>query len=189
MILYMTKQTINELNIPMPEDLVLFDKMSTDEIIERQTGNALVEWGIRIFNFDGRRCLQAVNLASELTVFLFDIKKREVKYIADEIKMYLNEIYKNDSNMKELLERLDDENRSYAFSELENESVIASFNNDQSENEHKFFEYVDNGTLDAIKLNVEFNSKNMVTKIINGKEENFYPAEYFKKLLIEKYEG
>ena len=73
MILYATKQTIKELNIPMPNELSTFNNIMANKVIEEQTGDELLEWGLKLFYFDGRKCVQAINFASKLTLFLFDI--------------------------------------------------------------------------------------------------------------------
>ncbi len=48
---------------------------------EDKTGDQLLEWGLKLFYFDGMKCVQAVNFASKLTLFLFDIKNEEIGYI------------------------------------------------------------------------------------------------------------
>ena len=64
MILYVTKQTIKELNIPMSEELSPFNQLLSNKVIEQESNNKLLEWGIKIFYFDGRKCIQAMNFAS-----------------------------------------------------------------------------------------------------------------------------
>lgn len=82
MILYATKQTIKDSNIPMVNELSQFNRVLAQKVIEEQTNDRLLEWGLKIFYFDNRKCVQAVNYASKLTIFLFDIKEAEiVKYI------------------------------------------------------------------------------------------------------------
>ena len=64
MILYATKQTIKDLDIPMPEELSDFNNIMAKNIIKEQTDDKLLEWGLKVFYFDGRKCVQAVNFAS-----------------------------------------------------------------------------------------------------------------------------
>ena len=49
MILYATKQTIEDLNIPMIEELSQFNKIMVQKVIEEQTNDRLLEWGLKIF--------------------------------------------------------------------------------------------------------------------------------------------
>lgn len=68
MILYATKQTIKDLNIPMVEELSNANRMLAENVIKAQTNDRLLEWGLKIFYFDNRKCIQAVNYASKLTI-------------------------------------------------------------------------------------------------------------------------
>lgn len=192
MILYVTKQTIEELNIPMPDELSTFNNIMANKVIKEQTGDKLLEWGLKLFYFDGRKCVQAINFASKLTLFLFDIKNEEIGDIANGIVMYLNEIYSKDLNMKRILEKFYTEYPVCAFSRLVNKSIISSLNHNQfqyADDGYRFYDYIDKNILNTIKINKDFNWKNLTTKIINGKKEYIYPAEYFRELLIERYEN
>ena len=55
MILYATKQTIEDLNIPMIEELSQFNKIMAQKVIQEQTNGKLLEWGLKIFYFDNRK--------------------------------------------------------------------------------------------------------------------------------------
>lgn len=192
MILYATKQTIKELNIPMPNELSTFNNIMANKVIKEQSGDELLEWGLKLFYFDGRKCVQAVNFASKLTLFLFDIKSKEIGDIANGIAMYLIEIYSQDLKTKSILERLFDEYPICAFSRLINKSIIASLNHNQfqyADDGYRFYEYIDKNILNTIKINKDFNWNHLTTRNINGKKEYIYPAEYYRELLIERYGG
>ena len=66
MILYATEQIIKELNIPIPEELSTFNQLLSTKVIKEQKNNKLLEWGIKIFYFDGRKYIQAMNLQVNL---------------------------------------------------------------------------------------------------------------------------
>lgn len=192
MILYATKQTIKELNIPMPNELSTFNNIMANKVIKEQSGDELLEWGLKVFYFDGRKCVQAINFASKLTLFLFDIKSKEIGDIANGIAMYLNEIYSQDLKTKNILKRFFDEYPICAFSKLINKSIIASLNHNQfqyADDRYRFYKYIDKNILNTIKINKDFNWHNLTTKKINGKKEYIYPAEYFRELLIVRYGG
>ena len=190
MILYATKQTIKDLDIPMPEELSDFNNIMAKNIIKEQTDDKLLEWGLKVFCFDGRKCVQAVNFASKMAIFLFDIKNDEIQWIANGIAIYLNEIYSKDKEMLKLLERFYKEYPACAFSRLTNKSIIASLNHNQfdfADDGYSFYDYIKNNILNSKKINNDFNWNNLTTATINGKKEYVYPAEYFRKLLIERY--
>ncbi len=192
MILYATKQTIKDLDIPMPEELSDFNNIMAKNIIKEQTDDKLLEWGLKVFYFDGRKCVQAVNFASKMAIFLFDIKNDEIQWIANGIAIYLNEIYSKDKKMLNLLERFYKEYPTCAFSRLTNKSIIASLNHNQFEfadDGYRFYDYIKNNILNSKRINNDFNWDNLTTATINGKKEYVYPAEYFRKLLIERYKN
>lgn len=134
--------------------------------------------------------MQAVNFASKLTLFLFDIKNKEIQWIANGIAIYLNELYSKDKNMLKLLEKLYADYPTCAFEKLTNKNIIASLNHNQfqyADDGYRFYEYIDKSILNTIKINKDFNWNNLTTKNINGKKEYIYPAEYFRDILIERY--
>ncbi|MCI8291852.1 MAG: hypothetical protein HFJ25_06410, partial [Clostridia bacterium] len=52
---------------------------------------------------------------------------------------------------------------------------------------NSFYEYIDKNILKSVQINKDFNWKYLSSKVINGKKEYIYPAEYFRELLLEKY--
>ena len=192
MILYATKQTIEDLNIPMIEELSQFNKTMAQKVIEEQTNDRLLEWGLKIFYFDNRKCVQAINYASKLTIFLFDIKEEEIAYIANGIAIYLMDIYEKDKNMIKILEKFFKDYPVCTFSKITDRSIIASLNHNQFEfadNGYAFYDYIENGILKSKEINKKFNWKELTTQIINGKKDYIYPAEYFRELLLNRYNG
>ena len=191
MILYATKQTIEDLNIPMIEELSQFNKIMAQKVIEEQTNDRLLEWGLKIFYFDNRKCVQAINYASKLTIFLFDIKE-EIAYIANGIAIYLMDIYEKDKNMIKVLKKFFKDYPACTFSKITDRSVIASLNHNQFEfadNGYAFYDYIENGILKSKEINKKFNWNELTTQIINGKKDYIYPAEYFRELLLNRYNG
>ena len=192
MILYATKQTIKDLNIPMVDELSQFNRMLAQKIIEEQTNDRLLEWGLKIFYFDDRKCVQAVNYASKLTIFLFDIKEEEIAYIANGIAIYLMDIYRKDKTMTKILEKFFEDYPACTFSKITDRSIIASLNHNQFEfadDGYAFYDYIENGILKSKEINRKINWKFLSTQIINGKKEYIYPAEYFRELLMDRYKN
>lgn len=182
MILYATKQTIKELEIPMPEELSIFNSMMVNNIINEQTNDNLLEWGLKIFYFDGRKCVQAVNFASKMAIFLFDIKNNEIQWIANGIAIYLNEIYSKDKTMLKLLEKFYKDYPACAFSRLTNKSIISSLNQNQykfADDGYRFYDYIKNNILNSKQINTDFNWDNLTTVTINGKKEFYLSCRIF----------
>lgn len=190
MILYATKQTIEELDIPMPNELSTFNRIMANKIIDEQTNDSLLEWGLKYFDFDGRKCVQVVNFASKLGIFLFDIKNDEIQWIANGIAIYLKDIYSKDFEMQKLLDKFFGEYPACVFSKLTNRSIIASLNHNQSiyaDDGYRFYKYIQDNVLNSKRINKDFNWKNLTTVMINEKKDYEYPAEIFRKLLIDRY--
>jgi len=99
MILYATKQTIERYKLKMPDGLLPETSTLAHAIIKRDTGSMLCEWGIKLFYFDGRKCLQAVNFASKFTLFLFDLKMADLESIGTQMAQYMFELYADDAEM------------------------------------------------------------------------------------------
>ena len=189
MILYATKQTIKELNIPIPEELSTFNRILATNVINEQKNDRLLEGGLKLFYFDNRKCIQAMNFASKLTVFIFDIDEEQIAYIGDAIARYLLDIYENDKEMKRKLEKLFKYYPTCTFSRLEDKSIISSLNRNQlyfAEDGYRFYGYIENGILKTREINKKANWDNILSIKINGKVEYIYPAEYLKKLLVER---
>ena len=188
MILYATKQTIKDLDIPMPEESSIFNNSMAKNIIKEQTNDNLLEWGLKIFYFDRRECVQAVNFASKMAIFLFDIKNDEIQWIANGIAIYLNEIYSKDKKMLNLLERFYKEYPACAFSRLTNKSIIASLNHNQFEfadDGYRFYDYIKNNILNSKKINNDFNWNNLTTATINGKKNMFILQSILENYLLK----
>ncbi|MDD2524435.1 MAG: hypothetical protein PHG84_05985 [Endomicrobiaceae bacterium] len=190
MIIYSTKKTIEEFNIPMPEELLDFNKKIAINIIKDQENDELLKWGMKIFQFDNVKCVQVLNFATKLTIFIFDIKEENIGFIADAIAKYLLDIYSKDNEMQENLKKLFEEYPICAFSKLQDRRVIASLNHNQcgyAQDGDTFYEYIDKNILKTKQINKDFNWKYLVGTTINGKKDYIYPAEYFREKILERY--
>jgi hypothetical protein len=190
MILYATKQTIERFNIKMPYEMHPISEASSNQVIKEQQGDPLLEWGLKLFYFDRRKCIQAMNFASKLTIFLIDVKVSDIGYIANSIALYLFDMYKDDQCMVQLLEKLFSQYTLCAFSKLTDRSIISSLNRNQmvfAYDGNLFFDYLENGVLQTRRINYDVNFKWIVTKSIAGKTEYIYPGEYFKELVNDRY--
>ena len=192
MILYVTKKTKERLNIPMISELSDVKKTLASMVYEKEKDNLLLEWGIKIFYMDRRKCLQAMNFASRFTIYIFDIHNDDIQYIGDVIAKYLLELYKDDKIMVEYLKRLFEEHSVCIYSNLTNKSIISALNYNETINVDYcdlFHEYINNNVLKTIDINKDVNWNNIMNIYINGKKEYVVPGKYFKELLIDFYKG
>jgi hypothetical protein len=192
MILYATKQTIERCKIKMPHQMHHVSELASNQILKEQQGDALLEWGLKLFYFDRRKCIQAMNFASKLTIFLFDVKIDDMEYVANSIALYLMDLYKTDKRIVFLLEKYFSQYSLCTYSKLTNRSIISSLNRNQldfANDGYAFFNYIENGILQTRKINYDVNFHWLVTQSINGKTDYHYSGELFRALLLDRYKN
>ena len=190
MILYITKKTKDRFNIPLYSELTDELELLARNILVKEQDD-IFKWGVKIFYFDRRKCLQIMNFASKVSIFLIDIKVQDVKEISNMLAHYLKIIYKDDLEVVELLDRYFKETPISFFDTLKDRSVIGSLNHNERyflEGGYRLYDFIENGTLHTIRLNKQFNFRYIVGKKSNGKTEYIVPGEEFKKMLSQRYE-
>lgn len=191
MIIYATKQTIERYKIKMPQefsDPVMRPIVET--IYEKEHGDRLLEWGAKLFYFDRRKCIQVCNFASKFTVILVDVKVADLESIGDTIARYMLDIYSDNAEMTQLLEKFFADYPLVCFAKLTDRSAISTLNRLQTyylEDGYRLYDYIENGILQTRKLNRFLNTDYFVTEKVNGKSEYFYPAEKLEMLIKERY--
>jgi hypothetical protein len=190
MILYITKKTKDRFNIPLYSELTDELELLARNILVKEQDD-IFKWGMKIFYFDRRKCLQIMNFASKVSIFLIDIKVQDVKEISNMLAHYLKIIYEDDLEVVELLDRYFKETPISFFDTLKDRSVIGSLNHNERyflEGGYRLYDFIENGTLHTIRLNKQFNFRYIVGKKSNGKTEYIVPGEEFKKMLSQRYE-
>lgn len=190
MILYITKKTKDRFNIPLYSELTDELELLARNILVKEQDD-IFKWGVKIFYYDRRKCLQIMNFASKVSIFLIDIKVQDVKEISNMLAHYLKIIYEDDLEVVELLDRYFKETPISFFDTLKDRSVIGSLNHNERyflEGGYRLYDFIENGTLHTIRLNKQFNFRYIVGKKSNGKTEYIVPGEEFKKMLSQRYE-
>ena len=192
MILYLTKQTFERYKLTPPEKMHSPVREITEEVKKREQGNRLLEWGGKILYFDRRKCIQFTNFASKFTVFLIDIKVKDLQDLGDAIFMYLFDFYQGNREMTNLLKRLAEEHPITVIDRLKDKSVIATLNRTQLDfalDGYRFYEFIENNVLQSKKLNRKVNTDYIFGKKVDGKSspEYFFSGTLFEKLLKEYY--
>lgn len=190
MILYATKQTIERYKLQMVDELSPEMSALAHAVIERDAGSMLREWGIKLFYFDGKKCLQAVNFASKFTLFLFDIKIGDLVNIGPLMVEYMLDLYQDDPEMIKCLHRMFEQDQYIAFAPLKNKSMISTLNLTQSDyafDGQCFWEYVENGVLLTREINRDVNFNYFFTYRAIGMKDYYYPAELFREQVMKVY--
>lgn len=191
MIFYATKKTFDRYKLISFEEIEINDCRIDKAEILSEKGNRLYEWAVKVFYVDGRKSLAVMNFASKLTIFIVDLKVDEVIHFADIIVYFLNEIYKDDYDMiNVLLPKYLSETTFGVFAPLKDKSMISHVNcivSDFAWDGERFFDFIKNGIMNTKEINRQVNFDFLVSDKIAGKVDYIYPAERFKELLTEKY--
>lgn len=191
MILYVTKETFDRYKLKMPDEMGSpAAKAISQKVIERESGDRLLEWGGKLFYFDRRKCIQITNFASKLTIILVDIKLDDLFGVGNVIAHYLFDLYDNNPQMKSILEKHFEKHPIMCFSRLQDRSVIATLNHTQLSflaDGYVLYRYIKDGILHTVDLNRDLNRKWLFTEKKDGKTEYFVSAERFEMLMKERY--
>ena len=189
MILNCTKKTKDRFHIKYANEFEnQYDKMKTESVIEKEKEDELLNWGLKYFSFNKRKCIQLVNFKTKFNLYFFDININDLDFLGSMIACYLLELYKEDKTVIELLKKLFEESPICVFSKLENKSIISTLNSNEeyfSLNGYRFYDYIDEDGLKAFKINKDANWHYLVS--IDKGKRYIYPAEEFKKALIERF--
>lgn len=153
----------------------------------KETENPLMEWGAKIFYFNGKKCLQLCNFASKFTLLLFDVRKNKIGNIRSTMEHHLVELYKHDPEMLSVLIHMLASDNGLLFAPLKDKRVIATLNALQSH-----LEFDDNRLLRRINLHPDpeleagrwANFDFIVTDKIDDKTQYIFPARRFRELVL-----
>lgn len=191
MILYLTKETFERYHLKMPQDMQNeAPKSIAEDVLVKETGDPLLEWGGKLFYFDRRKCLQLINFASLLTIVLVDFKVSDLPNLGDAIVHYLFKIYEDDAQMKRALEHYFAVHPALAFSHLKNRKIISKLNFKQQtmlEDGYLLADYIWGGVLHTVELNKYLSESDVVIEKVDGKKEYFDSKEFFAKKMKERF--
>lgn len=190
MIIYATKQTFERYKLKLPSELSSPINLMTQLVIQKESGDKLLEWGAKLFYFDKRKCIQVVNFASKLTIFLVDIKVADLENVGDMMAHYLLELYKTDKQMVSALKKMFETNPITCFDKLTDKSAIATLNFTQrsfADDGYRFYEFIRDGILHTLEINHAVNFNWLFTMKADKKADYFYSGEKFKELVLARY--
>lgn len=189
MIYYCTKETLERYKLKILKQTSDEIRSICQKVIEIENGNDIYEWGVKLFYFDRRKCLQIVNFATKLTVFVVDVKVDDLVNVPNAVANYIIELYKDDKAISKAIERYFASSPIVVFDKLVDKSIIATLNHTQlefAEDGYRFYDYIKNNILETRKINKDI-AEWCFTKKINGKTEYFIPKKYFKEVILERF--
>ena len=190
MIIYATKQTLERYNLKALLNIKATDQKLIEDAKNNEIGDKLHEWGAKLFYFEKKKCIQVVNMASKLTLFLFDIKVNDLPHIGELISHYLFVLYKDDEQMLKSLKVMLNDKTDVCFFKISDRSAIATLNTTQAQftqDGYTFYEFLVDGMLQTHKINKTINTDYSFTMKVDNKTEYFYAYDKFKEVVIDRY--
>ena len=190
MILYLTQKTIDTYRIKMPYEISKPLSQFVKIILEKETDNSMFEWGGKLFYFNRRKCLQIIHFASKLTLFLMDIKAKDIENLGDIIVDYIYELYKDRPNVVKKLKYFFEASPILCVNKIVNKSIIYTLNHTEiffAQYGDRFFDYVQDNILNIDKINYDINFNYIFHSSLDKKEKYFFSGELFEKLILENY--
>ena len=192
MIVYATKQTVKAVRLPLVEDLQdpQLRALATD-IINTEAGDHMLEWGMKLFYFDHRKCLQVIHIASRMTIFMAGIEDNQVSQIGHFIATYMLELFSDDQEMQRLIDRFLTEHPILLYDRLKDKSIIAHLNLTQRNyllDGERLAQYIDGGIMHTLKLSKDYNLNYLIKyKDPSGKQSYRFPGKVFEEQLKAYY--
>lgn len=190
MIIYATRQTIERYKLKMPSEFSdPLIRRYAEDVCQQEKGDALLEWGAKLFYFDHRKCIQVCNFATRLTIVLIDVKLDDLEYLGDAMARYMVDIYSSNKRMVACLKHFFGDHPLVCFSKLTNRRIITSLNGMQTrylDDGYRLYAYIENGVMQSKKLNRDINAY-PVTEKVDGKREYYIPVHKFEEMLLARY--
>lgn len=190
MIIYSTKETIKQFDIKMSLSLPYPKNEAAQAIFDREGSDELLKWSAKYFEFDGKKCMQIMNMASMFTLFLMDVGKVELHYIGNMMANYMHEIYKNDTEMLSAIEKMFEKTGGICHTDLNDTNVLMMMTQTQLKfalNGRRFYDFVEDGVLKTSEINKTFNRGWPVRVTVDDKAEEFVPADKFRELMVQRF--
>ena len=190
MIYYPTKTTKEKYKIELYNE----SGITQEDILKAylpEDGSDLFKWGLKVFHFQRKKCLQVTNFASKLTIFLVDVKTKDIEEVPNMVEMCVKMLFDYDEDFSNIVEKYFSEAGDIVYDALKDRKIISALNNNERNylgNGDVLNDFIDEtGTLYLMDMNYDYNFNYLASKNIDGKKEYIFPAEEFMKLLILRY--
>lgn len=187
MIIYATNETMKRYKLKCPNEIISPEiKEINRSIIEKEKDDPLYAWGMKLFYFDGRKCIQFINAQTRIAVFLFFKNMADRGMFLNDVAHYLLWLYDDDLEMQDALKRYYASSPLATFDKITDRSLISVLNY----NERCFLNvgkrYIENGVLQTKKINRGV-ANYLTTVTINGKNEYVVPKEFFREAIMKRF--
>lgn len=189
MIFYATKETMLRYKLKTPEEMDQSMLPLAQEILQKERGTRIYEWGCKLFYFDRRKCLQVMHFETKLVIYLMDFKMADLEYAGDAVAHYLMDMYAADRDMCRALKAFFVSAPIVIFDRITDRSMITSMNgmlNRWAFDGYRFYDYISDGILHTKQINRDVNEI-PVTVTVDGKKEWIVPYEYFAQTIKKRF--
>lgn len=192
MILYATKLTYDRFSIEKKYASMLTDdeKMLREAAIKKDSGDPLYEWAVKLFYFDGKKCLACTNFATKFTIFIINIHADEVLSSNVIIYEYIVDMFRDDDEFFPYLADYLNSSPFSFFAPLKDKSGISSVNrviSDFAIDGYRFYDYISDGILHTKKINYDANFDYICSVKIDNRREYIYPGEFFRETVMNRF--
>lgn len=191
MILYLTKETFERYHLKTPQEMQNeLPKKIAENVLEKESGDSLQEWGGKLFYFDRRKCLLLIHFSSLFTIVLVDFKVSDLPNLGDVVAHYLFKIYEDDVQMKRALEHYYAAHPALAFSRLKNRKISSKLSFKQRtmlEDGYLLADYIWDGILHTVELNQYLCDSEVVMEKADGEKKYYGSKEFFAIKMKERF--
>ena len=190
MVLYITQRTADKYLLKMPHELSNPMKPVVYEVMRRERGKSIFEWGAKLFYFEGKKCLQVMNFETKLTFFLFNVTMTVMEELAKWLVDYMFLLYSDNDKMTKCIKKYVDDSKFIYFDLLEDKNIITTINHTHRifvEEERRLYDFMDNGVPNVAEINRKINFEWFFPKKEGDQICYFYSGKMFEEVLAKKY--
>lgn len=187
MIIYATNETMKRYNLKCPNEVISPEiKELSRLVVEKEKGDPLYAWGMKLFYFNGRKCVQFMNAQTRITVFLFFKNMADRGILLNDVAHYLLWLYDDDLKMQDALKKYYNSSPLATFDKITDRSLISTLNYNEMCFNNVIERYVENGVLQTKKINRSV-ANYLTTVTINGKKQYVVPKEIFREAIMKRF--
>lgn len=179
--LYGTKLTFDR--YPKIKEIVRNENdINEDDLID--------SWAMKIFYFDGKKCLQVVHFPTKFSLVFVNVKVTDLKNLDNMIKMEVLHFYSGDIEMEQALAKLFMGSSETQYYYLKDKSMISTLNRTQSDflfDGYSLNDYIENNILYTRDVINDLNREWIMTIKKNGKSEYIFTGEEFRSYILHYF--
>ena len=191
MTIYSTVRAMQLYHLKTPDQLSPSNVALGKSILARDAYDPLHEWCCDVFRFAGKDCLTMVNCVSNLTFFLFNVRKEHMDNIGNILVQHMTDLYAGDVEMGSSMKNMFREDKYAVFTPLRSRSMSAAIShmfNACAKGGNLFYDYIDyNNVLHMRQIDYDINFSHFLTRMENGEKVRYSPGARFREIVTARY--